>query len=190
VGVGFLAFQTKIELNGGLPGIESPMGSMGGGDMQGGAPGIIWLVALAVLLIAMAGTVVRARRSSGELREQLRWLGFAAALTASALALLMGSYVIGLDPPNGAFDAIIVLGFGIAIPVSCGIAILKYGLYDLDVVISKTVVYALLATFFTAVYLAIVVGIGTVVGSTHNSFLTVLAAATIAVAFTPVRNRA
>src|SRR4029077_2250905 len=72
VGVGFLAFQTKIELNGGLPGIESPMGSLAVVDMQDGAPGIIWLVALAVLLIAMAGTVVRARRSSGELREQLR----------------------------------------------------------------------------------------------------------------------
>ena len=190
VGFVFLALQSTIQLNYGIPDMRNPLGSLAVVDVANGAPGVIWLVALVVLLLAMGGTIVRARRSSGELREQLRWLGFAAALTASALALLMISYVVGFNAPNGAFDAILVLGFGIAVPVSCGIAILKYGLYDLDVVISKTVVYAVLAAFFTAVYLAIVIGIGTAIGSTHNSFLTVLAAATIAVAFNPVRSRA
>ncbi|MGZ4147940.1 MAG: histidine kinase, partial [Actinomycetota bacterium] len=97
---------------------------------------------------------------------------------------------VGFQPSEGAFDALIVLGFGVAVPVSCGIAILKHGLYELDVVISKTVLYALLAAFFTAVYLAIVVGVGTAIGSSRNTFLTVLAAATIAVAFNPVRDRA
>ena len=190
VGFVFLVLQTTIQLNDGIPDIPNPLGSLAVVDMANGAPGVIWLVALVVLLLAMGGTIVRARRSSGELREQMRWLGFAAALTASALVILMTSYVVGFNPPNGVFDAVIVLGFGIAVPVSCGIAILKYGLYDLDVVISKTVVYAVLAAFFTAVYLAIVVGIGTAIGSTHNSFLTVLAAATIAIAFNPVRSRA
>ena len=156
VGFVFLVLQTTIQLNGGIPDIPNPLGSIAVVDMANGAPGVIWLVALVVLLLAMGGTIVRARRSSGELREQLRWLGFAAALTASALVILMGSYVVGFNPPNGVFDLIIVVGFGIAVPVSCGIAILKYGLYDLDVVISKTVVYAVLAAFFTAVYLAIV----------------------------------
>ena len=190
VGFVFLVLQTTIQLNGGIPDIPNPLGSIAVVDMANGAPGVIWLVALVVLLLAMGGTIIRARRSSGELREQLRWLGFAAALTASALVILMSSYVVGFNPPNGVFDLIIVVGFGIAVPVSCGIAILRYGLYDLDVVISKTVVYAVLAAFFTAVYLAIVVGIGTAIGSTHNSFLTVLAAATIAIAFNPVRSRA
>ncbi len=190
LGFVFLVLQKVIELNGGIPATPSPLGSRAAVDMKNSAAGLIWIVALVVLLLAMGGTIVRARRSSGELRQQLRWLGFAAALTATALVILMLSYLVGLNAPQGAFDAIIVLGFGIAIPVSCGIAILKYGLYDLDVVISKTVVYAVLAAFFTAVYLAIVIGIGTAIGSTHNSFLTVLAAATIAVAFNPVRSRA
>jgi signal transduction histidine kinase len=106
------------------------------------------------------------------------------------MVVLVGSFSLGFSPPEGAFDAILVLGFGIAMPVSCGIAILKHGLYELDVVISKTVVYAVIAAVFTAVYLAIVVGIGTAIGSTRNPFLTVLAAATIAVAFNPVRDRA
>ncbi|HEY2802328.1 MAG TPA: GAF domain-containing sensor histidine kinase, partial [Actinomycetota bacterium] len=67
---------------------------------------------------------------------------------------------------------------------------LKHGLYDLDLVISKAVVYAVLAAFFTIVYVAVVVGIGSAIGSTHNAFLTVLAAALIAIAFNPVRERA
>jgi len=74
--------------------------------------------------------------------------------------------------------------------VSCGIAILKHGLYELDVVISKTVVYGVLAAFFTVVYVVVVVGVGTAVGSSRSPFLTVLAAAVIALAFNPVRERA
>ena len=84
----------------------------------------------------------------------------------------------------------IVVCFGLGLPISCGIAILKHGLYEVDVVINKALVYAVIAAFFTAVYLAVVVGMGTLVGSTHNTFLTVLAAAVIAIAFNPVRQRA
>src|SRR5260221_12561667 len=60
----------------------------------------------------------------------------------------------------------------------------------MDVVITKPVLYAMLAASFTAVYVAVVVGIGTAIGSTHNAFLTLVAAAVIAVAFNPVRSRA
>jgi signal transduction histidine kinase len=185
----FSALQTSIKLTG-SPRMANPLGSIAVVDLEHGAPGLIWLVAIVVLLLAMAGTAVRARRATGEVRQQLRWLGFASVLIAVALVVLIGSFAIGFHPPDTAFDVLIVLGFGVAVPVSCGIAILKHGLYDLDLVIGKTVVYALLAAFFTAVYLAIVVGVGTAVGSSGNSFLTVVAAATIAVAFNPVRDRA
>ena len=70
------------------------------------------------------------------------------------------------------------------------VAVLKYRLYDLDFVISKTVLYGSLAAFFTIVYLAVVIGLGTAVGSNYNPFLTVAAATVIAVAFNPVRERA
>jgi signal transduction histidine kinase len=189
VGFVFLVLQRSIVLNG-SPAMANPIGSAATVNMQTGLPGLIWLVGLAVLLTSMVGTVLRTRGSTGELRQQLRWLSFAAALTAIGLISLMVSFAAGLNPPNGAFDLIIVLGFGVAIPLSCGIAILKHGLYDLDVVISKALVYALLAAFFTGVYLAVVIGVGTVIGSRRNQALTVFAAATIAVAFNPVRERA
>jgi signal transduction histidine kinase len=188
VGFGLNALQSSIELTN-EPLIPNPLGRIAVVNMNGAA-GLIWLVAFVVLVMAMIGIVIRSRRSTGELRQQLRWLAFATALTAAAMVGEVLAYAAGRSPPDSTFDIIILLGFGVAVPVSCGIAILKHGLYDLDVVISKTVVYTLLAAFFTIVYLAIVVGVGTAIGSTRNSFLTVLAAATIAVAFNPVRNRA
>jgi signal transduction histidine kinase len=190
VGFVFLALQKSISLSG-SPAIPNPLGSIALVDMENGAAGLIWLVGVAVIVSAMAGTVVRTRRSTGELRQQLRWLAFATTLTAVSLVGLIVAFAVGFQPPEVSFEAVILLGYGIAVPSACGIAILKHGLYELDVVISKTVVYAILAAFFTAVYLAIVVGVGTAIGSSHNnSFLTLLAAATIAVAFNPVRDRA
>jgi len=151
---------------------------------------ILFLGGLGILVAAMVGTILRTRRSTGELRQQLRWLGYAAGVTATCL---VADFVVNIfvpDLPEGWHDLVIVLGLGVAVPVSCGIAILKHGLYDLDVVVSKTVVYGVVAAFFTAVYVAVVVGIGTAIGSTRNPFLTVLAAALIALAFNPVRDRA
>src|SRR5260370_3100425 len=71
------------------------------------------------------------------------------------------------------------------------VAILKYRLYDIDVGISRTLVYGALAAFITAVYVGIVVGVGTLVGSggKPNLVLSIVATAIVAVAFQPVRER-
>jgi signal transduction histidine kinase len=70
------------------------------------------------------------------------------------------------------------------------VAILRYRLYDIDVVINRAVVYGVLAAFITAVFLSIVVGVGTLVGSDGNAFLSAVAAAVVALAFQPARRRA
>ena len=81
----------------------------------------------------------------------------------------------------------IVGGAGfLAFPASIGVAILRFHLYDLDVVVRKTVLYAALAVFATVVYLAIVVGVGAWLGR-GSSFLTMVAAVVVAVTFQPVR---
>src|SRR5215216_3814125 len=76
-------------------------------------------------------------------------------------------------------------------PIAIGVAILRYRLYDIDLLITRTVVYGLLTALVTAVYLAIVVGIGTLVGSRGepNLLLSIVATALIAVAFQPARER-
>src|SRR5205823_2141259 len=181
VGFAVNVLQKTIEVAG-SPVMRSPL-TAATVDPNNGPTGLVWLASFVVLVIAMVGTVLRTRRSTGELRQQLRWLAYATSVIVVGLVVFI---VFGLVIPTISsvwMNSFYVLAFGVAIPVSCAIAILKHGLYQLDLVISKTVVYGLLAAFFTAVYLAVVVGIGAAFGSTRNPFLTVLAAAVIALAF-------
>jgi len=126
------------------------------------------------------------RRAAGERRQQLKWLAW-----GSLIALVCG--VVGSTANSAAVGAVI-LGAA-ALPISIGVAILRYRLYDIDVVISKTIVYGSLAVFITAVYVLVVVGIGALgsgsvhAGSRTNLGLSIAATAVVAVAFQPVRER-
>ena len=83
-------------------------------------------------------------------------------------------------------DALSNLAF-LCLWVAIAIAVLKYRLYDIDIVISKAVLYGSLAVFITAVYAGLVVGVGTLAGGRDRPLLAALAAAVVAVAFQPVR---
>jgi signal transduction histidine kinase len=142
-------------------------------------------VALALLsVLSLASLVVRYRRADAELRAQLKWLLFAAALLVAWVVAVMLAPSLDESDWSGAVLALLLAG----IPVSAAIAILRYRLYDVDVVINKTLVYGVLALFVTVVYVALVVGIGTVVGGTGNLVLSIVATAVVAVAFQPVRD--
>ena len=151
---------------------------------SGGPPGLFLflLPVVTALLASLAAVVVRFRRSVGDERLQLKWF------VTGAVFVFIPSFLSG---PGGSavLSVLSSLAFGF-LYAAIGVAVLKYRLYEIDVVISKTVVYGVLAAFFTAVYVAVVVGIGTAIGSTHNPFLTLLAAAVIALVFNPVRDRA
>ncbi|MFY9614064.1 MAG: histidine kinase [Candidatus Dormiibacterota bacterium] len=138
------------------------------------------LPGLATLIGVVASVVVRFRRSRGAERQQLKWFFFAALLIPVNF-ILNGTPVAGV-----AYLTILPL-----VAVAIGLAILRYRLYDIDVVISRTLVYGSLAAFITAVYVGIVVGIGTLVGSggKPNLVLSIVATAIVAVAFQPVRER-
>jgi signal transduction histidine kinase len=138
------------------------------------------LPGLAVLIGIIASLVVRFRRSRGSERQQLKWFFF------SGLLIPVNFVLNGTPLGEPAYLTILPL-----VAVSIGISVLKYRLYDLDLVISRTLVYGSLAAFITAVYVGIVVGIGTLVGSggKPNLVLSIVATAIVAVAFQPVRER-
>ena len=141
------------------------------------------------LAVSLAAVVVRFRGSVGDERLQLKWFVTGAALVVALFFASFFTTSSSSSSPPAVVSVLQSLAF-VFLWAAIGIAVLKYRLYEIDVVISKTVVYGVLAAFFTAVYVAVVVGIGTAIGSTHNPFLTVLAAAVIALAFNPVRTRA
>ncbi len=143
-----------------------------------------------IALIAVVNLILRFRRSSGDRRQQMKWFAYASLVLP--VAFLVGTPLeeVSILLSNVIFLIGFVVGLN-GLAAAIVIAVLKYRLYDIDVVISKTVVFAGLAAFITGIYVAIVVGIGTLIGSggEPNLALSIVATALVAVAFQPVRER-
>jgi signal transduction histidine kinase len=134
---------------------------------------------VAALVVSVVAVVVRFARSAGEERLQLKW--FAAAAVLAVITLIPS-----LTTSSAAANAVNNLAF-LCLFMAIGVAVLKYRLYEIDIVISKAVLYGSLAAFITAVYVGLVAGVGTLVGDRRSPLLAALAAAVVAVAFAPVR---
>ena len=153
------------------------------------------LAVLSIALLAAAFVSLAGRYRSGgrEVRQQIKWLALAAAaVTACQLVALLALAATG-DASNPvtvtAYVVIPVIAlFGI--PAVITLAILKHGLYQIDVIINRAVQYGLLSAALTAVYAGIVIGIGTLAGYSGGPALTVAAAVAVALLFQPVRQRA
>jgi signal transduction histidine kinase len=144
---------------------------------------ILGILLLFVLGIASGvSLVLRMRRASGDERAQVRWFAFAGLFVVVAFILNSPLFDVG-----GNVLPLIAIPL---LPVAAGIAIFKYRLYDIDVVINKAVVFGALAVFITAIYAGIVAGIGTLIGRRGSVVLSAVAAAVVAVAFQPIRQRA
>jgi hypothetical protein len=106
-------------------------------------------------LVALASMVVRFRRSAGLERQQIKWVAYAASVMAVSFAL---SFVAGTTLPTWASDALFLLGFAAfgGIGVAAGLAILRYRLYDIDVVINRTLVYSSVTALLAGAYLGLV----------------------------------
>jgi signal transduction histidine kinase len=152
------------------------------------------ILLLPLVAAGTAAAVRRFRRSRGEERLQLKWL----ALSTGVLAALFAIYgilvlVTGTASPEGQtlewLESLTILAF-LSVPVSVAFGILKYRLYDIDIVINKAVGYGAIAVFITAVYLTVVIGVGSLIGYASNPLLSAIAAAVVALAFQPARRRA
>jgi hypothetical protein len=155
---------------------------------QGGVLLVVNQLALAVTTLAVvvgaASLVVRFRRAGGVERQQLRWVAWAAALALLGAAVALGGLVLG---------AIAMVTWAISVsfavlPLSIGAAILRYRLYDLDRIISRTLAYGLLTLLLGGGYAVVVLGLGQFL---ERESPLVVAAATLAVAavFQPARRR-
>jgi signal transduction histidine kinase len=151
------------------------------------------VLATVILAAAFVSLVIRYRSGGREVRQQIKWIALAAVAVAGCQAAALLAIAITGDASNPvtvtAYVVIpVTLLFGI--PAIITLAILKYGLYQIDVIINRAVQYGLLSATLTGVYAGIVVGIGTLAGYAGGPVLTVAAAVTIAVLFQPVRQRA
>jgi hypothetical protein len=140
-------------------------------------------------VLSVTGQAVSYRRSSGERRQQLKWLLTGAVVGAGALGLIAVLHGTGLAGPVPGIVANILGVTGLlALPVSMGVAVFKYRLFDIDRIVSRTLAYAIVTGLLVGVYAGLVLLATHILG--FASAVSV-AAATLAAAalFNPIRGR-
>jgi signal transduction histidine kinase len=174
-------------LGGAFEGVANPAALTPVGSIDAGTG---WMLFVVSVLGSMWAVVVRLRRSAGTERAQLKWFTYAAAVVALTwLIVTVGSE---FGPPFTTLGGLMFPFAVTVLPLAVFVAIFKHQLYDIDVVVSRTVVVAALAVLVTGGYVTVVAVAGTAIGRTGETDLGVamVATALVAAAFHPVRVRA
>jgi hypothetical protein len=140
----------------------------------------VQIVLFPIALLALLSVILRFIRSTGQERQQIKWLTYGSAV---AIGLVVVSVFVN-DPTNFLFAVAII-----CLPLSIGISILRYRLYDIDRLISRTLIYLLLSALLALTYLALVFGLQFILqGITQNSPVPiVISTLAIAALFRPLR---
>jgi len=177
-----ISHHVSIDSSGGLTSLDYPAGSTAWWDWVQA----VFFPAVAVCWLAwLAGQVLSYRRSSGERRLQLKWL-----LSGAAVFIVSGIGLVWINNPTGLWkvvDALAAVGT-LALPVSIGFGILKFRLYDIDRIISRTLAYVIVTGLLIGVYAGLVL-LTTEVFLFHNSVAVAASTLVAAALFNPVRRR-
>jgi signal transduction histidine kinase len=188
--IGGLCFALAPGDLGSYPGVPNPVG-IEGAEWIRTVGDLVMLAFVCGVLGAIASMAIRYRRSQGEERQQLKWLLLALSLLASTFIVGVPYWTLGgegtsLDPVENVLVAALV-----SIPVAIGVAILKFRLYDIDVVIKKTVVYAILAVVLFAFGLPLAWALAGLVvwvaGGEDNAYAFMLAGIVVGIGVWPLR---
>jgi hypothetical protein len=174
------AHPVRVDRTGGLTAVDHPVGWFNA--VQGPLTGAVLLLSLAFI----ARQALSWRRSAGERRQQLKWLASGATVTIACL-VLGGTW----GSAGGHPTVLIIVGniawFGVAaLPLSIGVAILKYRLYEIDRIISRTLAYAIVTGLLVGVYAGLVL-LATRVLDVHGPVSVAAATLVAAALFAPVR---
>jgi hypothetical protein len=182
MGGALAAHPVRVDSNGGLAAVDHPAGWFNA------AQGLLIFVLLGLSLAFIGRQALSWRRATGERRQQLKWLASGAAVSIICLFVAASSSSSGNGPTLwGVLSSLAWMGVA-ALPVSIGVAILKYRLYEIDRIISRTLGYAIVTGLLVGVYAGLVL-LATGVLRVHTPVA--VAAATLAAAalFSPLRRR-
>src|SRR6266542_5130691 len=177
-----------------LPAVANPFGVRGpAGEalrlVTVGAWGLVEVLALA----SATALVIRLRRARGDERQQLKWLAYASAMVVLCAGVYYATYAafgppMLFSPLGQAVSDLVVAAFA-GLPLAVGAAILKYRLYDIDLLIHRTLVYGTLTVSIVAVYVVVVGTLGALMQTSGNLGISLLATGLVAVLFQPLRER-
>jgi len=171
-----------------MPGIQNPFGITGAGGLFRVAGGLAVVLVFVCLAVTLASVVFRVRRAGWEERQQLKWFAYATAVMVVAIIV---TAVVALLHPLGAPGTIGGAVQALAVPclpVAVGLAILRYRLWDIDLIINRTLVYGGLTGIVIGLYVLVVGGLGFILQARGTPLIAFVAAAVIAVLFGPLRD--
>jgi hypothetical protein len=174
---------------------DNPIGLLAPTGALESIGGLLWPALSACLIGAAISVVVRSRRARGVERQQLRWFAWSCSVVlVGTLLMTVGGAVYGEEglPPLLEIVATALVGGGLAsLPVSVTVAILRYRLYELDRIISRTISYAVVVVVLGAMYAAGVVLFGRALTPLGAGNDVTVAGATLAAAalFRPLLHR-
>ena len=154
---------------------------------------IFGVTALVSGVLCIASIVMRFRHGSRDDRERIKWLAYVAV--AGLLFLLVGEdRQLGRrllrDQVRNKVFAVFFAAVMLGVPAAVGAVDLRHGLYDIEVVIRKTVIVGAIAVCFVLIYALVVGGVGAIVQNSSSTVLSFIAAALVAVLFQPMLTRA
>ena len=187
----FFLFLALAPVNMEISGVPNPLGIEGLRPFVGAFGIIAPVLWLGTSMISVASQVVRFRRSRGVERQQVKWFAYAAALAVFFAGVLtvsdkvLGPYVLVGEALSAVLLPVVFGGLWLAIAV----AILRYRLYDIDLVINRTLVYAALTACVVGVYVLVVGYLGNLFRVEDNLLVSLVATGVVAVIFAPLRDR-
>ena len=200
IGWGTQLFQTGTTVTGGLTNAlpaaraayPNPVGFLPRHGWYSDLLRVIFILAVVTAVLVVASVFVRRRGASPERRQQLAWLGYVGALTVIWAVLLGLAGFLVRGPDHGAvttvFWRLMLLTPVVGLPVACVVAVLKYRLYDLGRIVSRSVSYAIVTGLLVGVYAGLVLLATWLTGRT--SPVAVAGATLVAAAlFGPLRSR-
>jgi len=143
---------------------------------------VIPLALLATVIACVVAVILRFRRARGDERQHLKWFAYGAGVTT--LLLIVIAILVFLN--NGAPSALFYLA-AVCLPIAAGIAILRYRLYDIDILINRTLVYGALTISVVGVYVFVVGYLGAFFRTEGNLAISLIATGVVALLFLPLR---
>jgi hypothetical protein len=182
-----LAMGWALPGTAGIVPIENPFGAQGQvGEIVSLLVNVAVFILIGAVFLSVLSVVVRYRRSKGVERQQLKWFAFGAVLLG--ISLLSDFFYTA----PGVWEALKEQLFFLILPVTIGIAILRYQLFDIDIIIRKTLTYSIVVALLLFVYFGSVILLQRIVAGiigNNSEIVTVISTLIIAALFVPLRNR-
>jgi hypothetical protein len=168
--------------------VRNPIGIGPANDLLDQLGGDLPLLLFPAVLACIVSVVLRFRRARGIERQQLKWFTYGLALSFLMIVIIL---IVVFTVPSGGPGALFYLAV-VCIPISAAIAMLRYRLYDIDVLINRTLVYGLLTAALLLVYLTLVFGGQHLLASffgPDNAVVLVISTLVVYALFRPLRRR-